>query len=120
MTLSVQSIRFAASVAACALSAQFVVVFTRMSYLRLSFEHPDHHLTHFNSFMTQHPYIGWMFPTVLAVLGVAAHRCRCGREAVVEAVTQVGWLLAIGWAFVSVLSWQIQYFPVLSAGEWRL
>ncbi len=112
MSISTQHVRLAASVMVCAISAGFVMVYNRMSFMRFHSEHPDQTLTPFNDCMIRYGILGWLLPVLVITVGLIASQ-RAGREVWIEAVTQFGWILAIVWLLLSLLSWQIQSVPSL-------
>jgi hypothetical protein len=118
MISAILRVRFIGSLTCAGISALYVVFYTGMSFSRFRYDHPDNNgLTVFNQFMVDHSYVGWTIPAFIAVCGLLSFRCRARKDVLLEATIQIGWILSLGWIFVSILSWQIQNIPVFSGGH---
>ncbi|HAV63827.1 MAG TPA: hypothetical protein DCY13_15860 [Verrucomicrobiales bacterium] len=90
----------------------FVMIYYKISFIRFQTEHPGQALTPINDWLVRHGIIGWSIPVVMVTLALLASR-RQVHGAWREAVVQLGWLMALVWALLAIMAWQIQYVPIL-------
>jgi hypothetical protein len=120
MSSSSQTIRLTASIVFSALSAWFVVIYTRMSFIRFESDHADYQgLIRVNDFMVRHSHIGWLIPVGAAACAVLATRSGARREVLQELIIQIVWIAALAWAALPLLFWQVQNIPIVSGGRWH-
>lgn len=112
-------VRLLAAVLAAAVSAGFVVLYTRYSEFRFEFEHPGGTLMNMNSALSAYGH--WLF--ALPVLTLAAGWwllvARPAATTSFEIVVSVTWLLAFTVALFCILAWQTQNVPSFSHMEWH-
>src|SRR5262245_35489977 len=104
-------VRLLSTVIGAAMSAWFVVTYTRFSKLRFEFEHRNGMLTGATSGMSAHG--PWLFalPIIALIVGLWLLFARPAAVTTFELLLSATWLLALASALFCIIAWQAQNVP---------
>jgi len=114
MTRGVQFVRLLASVVISLAACCFVVAYNDFSSMRMRFDHPDAEAggIPFIVFVTTHGTYTYAVPVVALFIGVLIIWRWPNSHILIESFLSALWVLALVWAGLILLGWQIQNIPI--------
>jgi hypothetical protein len=118
---TVEFVRLLGAVIIGLMACWFVVVYDRTAYLRYQFDHSvsKPRMSNLCQFETDYNRCAFAVPVIGLALGCVFAWVWPRSKVMLEVVIQLLWLLALAWAALVLLIWEVQNIPVFSAMRWQ-